>query len=285
MLGRQQLGPGPPYPLGVGDMWKKTRRNKAPTRSLVPPMSERSWLHPSELPSFNQLSVNTTAMPSRRSVPYVMTTGVFLLALLGALLLVDAPHSAAYVARPPHFVDRLSELPLKAQDAVEHTITVTVSIPGHSYIVLATPISPHVAVTPSVLEADAMLTGSMSDESNFAITQIDQRKNSPFSYLHTSVALAAPQVAALPATGHISAVSETSSAHAVVTGYAWVNTLLLHTQLSSTCTEEPASAGASSDMNLFANGVAYSARGDVVALLSPNHIWYSALDMATCAGL
>lgn len=206
------------------------------------------------------------------------------LIIAGTLMLVGVQRSSALVASPPQEVTSISALPHAAALVMNDTVTVTVAVPGHTYNVLATPLTNHTAVTPYMIAPDAMLSGSIPGHRPFPMQYLRTSSETGFSVLHYTTSVVAAHLAPLPLQSDSVAVSIKTTATFRVTGYLWANTVLGDPILDRSGTRAWYATEADSDINTFTNGVALNASGDVVALLAPTHLWYSAQDLARSAG-
>jgi hypothetical protein len=175
-------------------------------------------------------------------------------------------------------------LPAESRTAAEHTIDLSIATPGHVAVVAAMALPHDLAVTTTQIPANAIITGSTPGHVNFHVTWVGRDKVMGFSIVRLGVHVPALSFAPLPSSKWVVAVSPILKSSTDSPQYAWANTILGDPQdrrdgrhqLSLDESRTRTSTASSTP-------IAVDQSGQVVAVLSINHLWYSAQFVARIA--
>ncbi len=214
------------------------------------------------------------------------TVGVLMaVALIIGAAGLEMTHSSrpASGAMPAHIARTLSQIPSNGRLAAAHTVNLTITTPGHVSN-LAAMVLPHdLAVTTTPIPSGALITGSTTSHVNFPVSLIGRDKVMGFSIVHLGRHIAPLAFAPLPATAAVLAISPLMHGPTTSPQYAWADTTLgdpnvdVHGVISYLSTQSDA------NLNGFTDAIAVNPTGQVVAVLSGNHQWYSAQFVARIA--
>ena len=208
------------------------------------------------------------------------------LALIAGALGLTLTHnaSAAGTNLPAHVASSVAQLPAAVQVAAAHTVNLTITTPGHVQVVAAMVLPHDLAVTTTPIAANATITGSTTAHTNFDVTWVGRDEVMGFSIVHLDVAISALTFAPLPASTTVVAVSPVAGTSGPLK-YEWADTTLGDPHVDSTGVISYLATTTDSDISGFADGVAVDPAGKVVAVLSTNHLWYSAQFVAHIADI
>ena len=253
--------------------WHGRRRHATP-----PPRADRAWIHPSELPNFDALL--TPPIWQLRSRGARAVAAVMALALIaGALGLTLTHNSSAAAAKAAEEKNQAA-----VQAAAAHTVDLTITTPGHVAVAAAMVLPDDLAVTTTAIPANATITGSMPSRANVSVKWVGRDEVMGFSIVRLEVPISALTFAPLPASPTVVAVSPLPRSSGTPR-YAWADTTLGDPHVDSTGVISYLATKTDSDINGFTDGVAVNQAGDVVAVLSTNHLWYSAQFVAHIADI
>ena len=107
------------------------RRRWGRRTSKVPPRDSRTFIHPSELPSFSQLTSSPPEPISRHFSSYLW--GAAALALIAGSIVLASTERAATIttSMPSHVVTALDEVPQVGREAARSIIEITAESNGH----------------------------------------------------------------------------------------------------------------------------------------------------------
>jgi hypothetical protein len=206
-------------------------------------------------------------------------------ALLAGAAGLAMTHSSnpASGAMPAHIAHSLGQLPADSRLAAAHTVDLTITTPGHIQNLPAMVLPHDLAVTTTPISTDALITGSTTSHVNFPVTLIGRDKVMGFSIVHLGAHIAPLRFAPLPATAAVLAISPMMRGSTKSPQYAWADTTLgdptvdVHGVISYLSTQSD------TNLNGFTDAIAVNPTGNVVAVLSGNHQWYSAQFVARIA--
>ncbi|HEY5092808.1 MAG TPA: PDZ domain-containing protein [Acidimicrobiales bacterium] len=260
---------------GQTNWWRRRRTNAKP-----PPRDEREWVHPSELPSFEKLRTHPNwpiKSPAARVVVGVMAIALVVGSV--GLYLTRATNPAP----TPHLAVTLSQLPTESRTAADHTIDLSIATPGHVEVVAAMALPHDLAVTTTQIPANAIITGSTPGHVNFHVTWVGRDKVMGFSIVRLGVHVPALTFAPLPSSKWVVAVSPILKSSTDAPQYAWANTILGDPEIDATGVISYLSTKSDANLDNFIDAIAVNQSGQVVAVLSINHFWYSAQFVARIA--
>ncbi len=241
-------------------------------------------MHPSELPSFESLAETRKQVRSRtaRAIASMMAVAL----LIGGAGLVSTQHSTpANEAMPSHIAMTLSALPANARAAASRTVDLTITTPGHVQNVAAMVLPNNLAVTTTPISRKALLTASIPSHVNFPVTWIGRDKTLGFTIVRLGIRVPSLKFAPLPASTSVVAVSPVMTGSITPPHFAWANTTLGDPQLMANGVVSYLATESYWNLNGFVDAIAVNHAGRVVAVLSTNHLWYSAQFVARVANI
>ena len=261
------------------DWWRRRRARAAP-----PPKGARDWVHPSELPSFEKLETHIRwpiKSPAARVVAGVMAIAL----VAGSFGLFLARNSPPAGGAEPQLARTLSQLPSNSRAAAKHTLDLTITTPGHTEVVAAMALPHDLAVTTTKIAANALITGSTPGHVNFPVRWVGRDRVMGFSIVRLGRHIGALNFAPLPASKWVIAISPILKSSTTSPQYAWANTVLGDPKIDATGVISYLSTRSDANLNHFVDAIAVNQHGDVVAVLSTAHLWYSAQFVARIASI
>jgi PDZ domain len=259
--------------------WLPWRRHGAP-----PPAGERSWLHPSELPSFDSLAATRKRLRSRVAAALASTTVV--------ALLVGGAGLASTRGVTPSNNDMLEQaavtwahLPAVARQAAARTVDLTITVPGHVSTVAAMVLANNLAVTTSEIPRGALLFASTSTRAHVPVTWVGHDDTMGFSIVRLGARVPALRFGPLPATASVTAVAPIVTSAGAPLHFVSAATTLGDPHLTANGVVSYLATEPHWNLNALTDAVAVDAHGTVVAVLSANHLWYSAQFVARVANI
>jgi hypothetical protein len=183
----------------------------------------------------------------------------------------------------PHLAASLSQLPSVSQKAAADTVDLSISTPGHVDVVAAMVLPHNLAVTTTQIPADALITGSTPGDVNFPVHWVGRDQVMGFSIVRLGRHVPALSFAPLPASKWVVAVSPILKSSTKPPQYAWANTILGDPTSDATGVISYLSTKSDANLNSFVDAIAVNQGGEVVAVLSTGHLWYSAQFVARIA--
>ncbi len=183
----------------------------------------------------------------------------------------------------PHVASTLAQLPAVSRTAADRTIDLSIATPGHVEVVAAMALPHDLAVTTTQIPADAIITGSTPGHVNFHVTWVGRDKVMGFSIVRLGVHVPALTFAPLPSSKWVVAVSPILKSSTDAPQFAWANTILGDPQIDATGVISYLSTKSDTNLDSFIDAIAVNQSGQVVAVLSINHLWYSAQFVARIA--
>ena len=257
--------------------WLPWRRHPSP-----PPPESRAWVHPSELPSFESLAA--TKKQARSRTARAVASLMFLALLVGGAGLASTRGTTPLNgAMPAHVARTVAALPDNVRAAAGQTVDLTITTPGHVTSVAAMVLPHDLAVTTTPIPRKALLTGSIPKHLNFPVTWVGRDKTMGFTILHLGIKVAAVTLAPLPASTSVIAVSPVMTGTVTPPHFAWANTTLGDPHLKANGVVSYLATQSYWNLDGFVDAVAVNQAGQVVAVLSTNHQWFSAEFVARVA--
>ena len=205
------------------------------------------------------------------------------IALVVGSIALYVTRSTAPSSVTPHFATTVSQLPANSRTAADHTVDLTITTPGHVQVVAAMVLPHDLAVTTTQIKANALITGSIPGHVNFPVKWVGRDQVMGFSIVRLGRHIPPLGMAALPASKWVVAVSPILKSSTTPPQYAWANTILGDPKMDATGVVSYLSTKSDANLNSFVDAIAVNQDGQVVAVLSINHLWYSAQFVARIA--
>lgn len=252
-------------------------------RSTPPPFDSRTWIHPSELPSFEALTRSNHEPVRTRAVR--MTASALLVALLIGGAGLASTNSSNPINQPMsrHVTSTIGGLPDYTRWAAARTVDLTITTPGHVTHVPAMVLANNLAVTTTPIGRNALLTASIPRHINFAVTWIGRDESMGFTIVRLGIQVPALSFAPLPASTSVVAIAPVGIGSLGAPHFAWANTTLGDPILRANGVVSYLATAPDQNLNGFVDAIAVNAAGKVVAVLSTDHLWYSAQFVARVA--
>jgi hypothetical protein len=184
----------------------------------------------------------------------------------------------------PHLALTLDGLPASSRTAAADTVDLSISTPGGVVEVVAAMVLPHdLAVTTIQIPSDATITGSTPGDVDFPVHWVGRDQVMGFSIVRLGRHVPALSFAPLPASKWVVAVSPILKSSTKPPQYAWANTILGDPKTDATGVISYLSTRSDANLSNFVDGIAINQKGQVVAVLSTDHLWYSAEFVARIA--
>lgn len=248
-------------------------------RGTPPPAARRTWVHPSELPSFEALPTTSPRARNARALGVV----ALLVALLGGTVLLANRGHAVVANTPAHLASSFDDLPAVARRAAVHLVDLTITTPGHVQNVPALVLGGDLAVTTTKIPVNALLTASTTSKINFAVTLLGRDDVLNFSIVRLSERVSGAQLAALPSSAPVTAIATIERGSTKAPSFRWSATSLGDPTLNSVGVVRYLATKSDTSMNADVDAIAIDAKGNVVAILSSRHLWYPATFVARVA--
>ncbi|HUY43823.1 MAG TPA: PDZ domain-containing protein [Acidimicrobiales bacterium] len=248
-------------------------------RGSPPPTERRTWVHPSELPSFAKLPTSAPRVRSARPVIVVAA----ILALVGSSVLMVNRSHAVVSNNPAHLAASLTDLPAVSRLAAAHLVDLAISTPGHVDDVPALVLANNLAVTTTKIPVNALLTGSTANHVNFPVTLVGRDNVMDFSIVHLGLNVAEAHLDALPAAATVTAVAPIERGSTTKPSFKWSITTLGDPSLNSHGVVHYLATKSDTSMSDYVDAIAVDSKGQVVAVLSSQHLWYPATFVARVA--
>ena len=203
--------------------------------------------------------------------------------VVGSLGLYFTRYSPPAGGAEPHLARTLSQLPANSRVAADHTVDLTITTSGHTEVVSAMVLPHDLAVTTTQIAANALITGSAPGHVNFPVKWVGRDKVMGFSIVQLGRHIGALDFAPLPASKWVVAVSPILKSSTTSPQYAWANTVLGDPKIDAIGVISYLSTRSDANLNTFIDAIAVNQHGEVVAVLSTGHLWYSAQFVARIA--
>jgi hypothetical protein len=183
----------------------------------------------------------------------------------------------------PHLAQSISQLPSNSRTAAADTVDLSIATPGHVDVVAAMVLPHNLAVTTTQIPADAHITGSTPGDVNFPVHWVGRDQVMGFSIVRLGRHVPALKFAPLPASKWVVAVSPILRSSTQTPRYQWANTILGDPKSDATGVISYLSTRSDANISGFVDAIAVDSSGQVVAVLSTDHLWYSAQFVARIA--
>jgi hypothetical protein len=174
-------------------------------------------------------------------------------------------------------------LPSNSRTPAAETVDLSISTPGHVVVAAAMVLPHNLAVTTTQIPSDALITGSTPGDVDFPVHWVGRDQVMGFSIVRLGRHIPALSFAPLPASKWVVAVSPILRSSTKPPQYAWANTILGDPKSDATGVISYLSTKSDANLNNFLDAIAVNQSGRVVAVLSTDHLWYSAQFVARIA--
>jgi PDZ domain-containing protein len=260
---------------GIGDWWRSTRRAR-------PSADSRHWVHPSELPNFESLETTATVRlhaKTSRTVVVVMA----LVLVVGGIVLLANRGSSTPNDLPAHLATNVKALPASSRAAAAATVDLTITWPGHVTDVAALVLPHNLAVTTTVIPANAIISGSTTTKVNFPVALEGRDNVMGFSIVKLSVPIASLPLDTMPASTAVVAVAPIVKGSTTSPEFDWSMTTLGDPTNNAQGVVRYLATESDSSLSGYVDAIAVDSKGHVVAVLSSRHFWYPATFVAQVA--
>ena len=207
-------------------------------------------------------------------------------------LLVGGAGLASTSQTPPanepmsaHVTLTVGALPATVRSAAERTVDLTITTSGHVDSVAAMVLPHDLAVTTTPIARGALLTASVPGHANFPVTWIGRDVALGFTIVHLSLHVPALNFAPLPASSSVVALSPVITGPSSRPRFAWADTTLGDPTLRANGIVGYLATKSMPNFNGIVDAIAVNQAGQVVAVLSTSHLWYSAQFVARVASI
>jgi hypothetical protein len=183
----------------------------------------------------------------------------------------------------PHLAQSLSQLPANSRTAAADTVDLSIATPGHVDVVAAMVLPHNLAVTTTQIPANALISGSTPGDANFPVHWVGRDQVMGFSIVRLGRHVPALSFAPLPASKWVVAVSPILTSSSTSPQFKWANTILGDPKSDATGVISYLSTKSDANISGFVDAIAVDQGGRVVAVLSTDHLWYSAQFVARIA--
>jgi hypothetical protein len=257
-------------------MWRRRRR-------VTPPAETRQWVHPSELPSFENLETTSNSRP-HAVTPRVVIVFVALMLIVGAIvLMVNRGPTPPNPDSPAHLATSLSELPASTRLAAADTVELTITSGGTIHKVAALVLPHDLAVTTTVIPIRALITGTTAITTNFPVTLEGRDNVMGFSIVHLSVPITPSTLDNMPASASVVAIAPIEKDSFKAPEYDWTMTTLGDPTNNAQGVVHYLATTANTSLSGYVDAIAVDTSDHVVAVLSARHFWYPAKFVAQVA--
>ena len=257
--------------------WRPRRRR--------PPAESRPWVHPSELPSFENLATTAGLHPRVKTSRLVIASMAVLLIVGGTALLLNRGTPPPRPDLPAHLAVTLDDLPASTRIAAAHIVELTITVPGLVTNVAALVLPHDLAVTTMPIPVDAKMTGTSATKSKFRVTLEGRDDVMGFSIVHLGVNIAPLKLDAMPASVDVVAIAPIVKGPANKPEYDWTPTTLGDPSNDSHGVVRYLATKSNTSLSNFVDAIAVDSSGHVVAVLSSTRFWYPAQFVAQVANV
>ena len=203
---------------------------------------------------------------------------------IGAIVLtVNRGTPSASGDLPAHLATNVNALPASSRVAAAHTVDLTITTPGHVINVPALVLPHDLAVTTTVIPANAIITGSTTTKINFPVTLEGRDNVMGFSIVHLGSAVTALTLDAMPASTSVVAVAPIVTGSIKAPEFDWSMTTLGDPLNNAQGVVRYLATKTDTSLSGYVDAIAVDAKGHVVAVLSARHFWYPARFVAQVA--
>ncbi|MGH3731983.1 MAG: PDZ domain-containing protein [Acidimicrobiales bacterium] len=252
-------------------------------RRARPPADTRHWVHPSELPSFENLETTATARPHAVTPRIVIVLVAAMLVAGGIFLIVNRGARTPSPDSPAHLATSLAELPASSRVAAADTVELTITTGGTITKVAALVLPRNLAVTTTVIPINAVITGATAKRRNFDVTLEGRDNVMGFSIVHLSVPIAASKLGPMPASAAVVAIAPIEKDSQKAPEYDWTMTTLGDPTNNAQGVVHYLATSANTSLSSYIDAIAVDTSDRVVAVLSSRHFWYPAQFVAQVA--
>jgi membrane-associated protease RseP (regulator of RpoE activity) len=239
-------------------------------------------VHPSELPSFEKLATTTSVLTYAKTPRFIGAVMAVLLVVGGVVLLANRGSSTPNDL-PAHLAKTVSALPASSRAAAAATVDLTITTPGHVTDVAALVLPHDLAVTTTVIPANAIITGSTTTKINFPVTLEGRDNVMGFSIVKLSVPITALHLDTMPASTAVVAVAPIVNGSTKPPEFDWSMTTLGDPSNDAQGVVRYLATQSNTSLSGYVDAIAVDAAGHVVAVLSSRHFWYAATFVAQVA--
>jgi len=261
------------------------RRRWRRRTSKVPPREGRTFIHPSELPSFSELTSSPPEPISRHFTSYLW--GAAALALIAGSIVLASTQRAATIttAMPSHVVTSLEDVPQVGREAARSIVEITAESNGHllggGAIVVG---DGRLAITTLAIAPSATITVVSAQQRHTTATWRGADVNLGLTYLALSTPHRVTKLGGLAATQPVLALTPYFSPASATPKIAFAQTVLSDPQrTSANGIASYLSATTPSELHGLTGSVAVDGSGHVVALYGRTGRWLSANYVAEVA--
>ena len=179
----------------------------------------------------------------------------------------------------------VAELPPVARQAAARTVELTITTSGHVSSVAAMVLPHDLAVTTAQIAHGALLSASIPGHVHFHVTWIGRDSTLGFTIVRLGINVQPMTFAPLPADASVVAVSPIVTGSSTSPRFAWADTTLGDPTITGNGVVSYLSTKSNANLDGFTDAVAVNGAGHVVAVLSINHLWYSAQFVARVANI
>lgn len=261
------------------------RRRWRRRTSKVPPRDGRTFIHPSELPSFAQLTSSPPEPISRHFTSYLWVTAALAL-IAGSMVLASTERAATITtAMPSHVVTTLEDVPEVGREAARSIIEITAESNGHlvggGAIVVG---DGQLAITTLAIAPSATITVISAQHQHTTATWRGSDVNLGLTYLALSTPHRVTKLGGLAATQPVLALTPYFSPASATPKIAFAETVLSDPQrTSANGIVSYLSATSPTELRGLTGSVAVDGSGHVVALYGRTGRWLSANYVAEVA--
>lgn len=261
------------------------RRRWRRRTSKVPPRDSRTFIHPSELPSFSQLTSSPPESVPRHFSSYLW--GAAALALIAGSIVLASTERAATIttAMPSHVVTALEDVPQVGREAARSIIEITAESNDHliggGAIVVG---DGTMAITTLTIAPSATITVISAQHQHTTAMWRGADTNLGVSYLQLSAPHAITKLGGLAATQPVLALTPYFIPSSATPRIAFAETVLSDPQrTSANGVASYLSATSPEELHGLTGSVAVDGSGHVVALYGRSGRWLSASYVADVA--
>ena len=251
-----------------------------PRRHRRPGPDTRPWVHPSELPRFEDLEPRRPSPRSRLARAVALLVAV-LLVTGGTVLLAN--RGTPPTTTTTHHNVALDALPAIARSVAADTVDLTI-ITNHGMTTAAALVLPgRLAVTTVRIPANALVKGTNARRVDFAVSLIGRDDVMGFSVVRLGTEVAPVRLDPMPASAAVTVVAPVVPYLLARPRYDWAVTTLGDPYNDSQGVVRYLATPSGRALWGLRYAVAVDARGRVVAVLSADRQWYGAQFVARVA--
>ncbi|MBU6232683.1 MAG: PDZ domain-containing protein [Acidobacteria bacterium] len=266
--------------MNKGVPWRRWRK-----RSAVPPIEGRHYIHPAELPSFDQLAAHPAEPLVRHFTTYLWATAAAVL-LAGSFLLASTERAATLTTpMPSHIVRSIEHVPHVGRDAARSILELSAPVNGRPAGGGAIVVGNGTVAVSTVPFAVHSHVSIASTRRNFQTgTVIGRDEHLGLTYISLDAPHPVTELGRLAATQPVLALAPYFRPSSSIMSIAYSHTVLSDPQ--STAADGVVSylsATTPSSLHGLAGSVAVDGDGKVVALFGHSNRWLSASYVASVA--